>query len=145
MFRNVLLRSARAVPRMTVPLYRPTPAFSNSLRAYSASALSSEDITLRILDVLKSFEKVNPDKVSSLYSTLEERRLRRGNRLRLILVLPPILDSIHSIRSRLSWQYVHSISPTLSRSNQLIPSQIEEGNKFITIFPNHHFKLTYDF
>lgn len=66
MFRNVLLRSTRALPRVATPTYRPTALRLSPFRAYSASALSSEDITSRILDVLKSFEKVDPAKVSLL-------------------------------------------------------------------------------
>lgn len=64
MFRNVLLRSTRALPRVAAPTYRPATLQLSPFRAYSASALSSEDITSRILDVLKSFEKVDPAKVT---------------------------------------------------------------------------------
>lgn len=113
MFRTVLLRSARATLRPTATL----PVRFAPLRAYSASALSSEDITLRILDVLKSFEKVNPDKVS-FASSLPESQLTRDERRRSRSILPlrPISVSTRSIRSKSSWPYAAS-SP---RSNAVL-------------------------
>lgn len=67
MFRTTL-RTASIVSRsiITAPksasLIRSTPFV---FRSYSASALAPEDIKSRILEVLKSFEKVDPAKVSS--------------------------------------------------------------------------------
>lgn len=70
MFRTLpLLRTARAALRQTAPIaLRPQPlAFSLkplAARGYAAAAgLSKDDITVRILDVLKSFEKVDSSKV----------------------------------------------------------------------------------
>ncbi|WVQ85018.1 acyl carrier protein [Cryptococcus sp. DSM 104549] len=72
MYRTVpLLRSALPSLRATTPLLvRPTPLASKLAapvfaRGYSAAAgLSHEAITERVLDVLKSFEKVNADKLT---------------------------------------------------------------------------------
>ena len=56
-----------AVPSSSALLLRKsTPAFA--LRTYaSGSGLSSSDIQSRITDVLKSFEKVDPSKVSRAF------------------------------------------------------------------------------
>lgn len=60
MFRLALRAAPRAVPRATVaPI---------SARAYSAAALTKEDITKRVMDVLRSFEKVDQGKVCRLPS-----------------------------------------------------------------------------
>jgi NADH dehydrogenase (ubiquinone) 1 alpha/beta subcomplex 1 len=53
--RNRISVSAAAVPRRTWLLQRA--AFS------AASGLTKEEITTRVLDVLKGFEKVDPKKV----------------------------------------------------------------------------------
>lgn len=73
MFRTLPLlrtaRTARTALRQTTPIaLRPQPlAFSLkplAARGYAAAAgLSKDDITVRILDVLKSFEKVDSSKV----------------------------------------------------------------------------------
>lgn len=70
MFRTLpLLRTARTALRQAAPIaLRPQPlAFSLkplAARGYAAAAgLSKDDITVRILDVLKSFEKVDSSKV----------------------------------------------------------------------------------
>ncbi|KAH8916239.1 acyl carrier protein [Atractiella rhizophila] len=57
----------------TVPLKLRQPKFTplllNASRLYSASAgLSKGDIETRVLDVLKSFEKVDPQKISTTSS-----------------------------------------------------------------------------
>lgn len=57
MFRLALRAAPRAVPRVAVPI---------SARAYSAAALTKEDITKRVMDVLRSFEKVDQGKVCRL-------------------------------------------------------------------------------
>lgn len=56
MFRLALRAAPRAaaVRPMAVPM---------SARAYSAAALTKEDITKRVMDVLRSFEKVDQGKV----------------------------------------------------------------------------------
>lgn len=56
----VVARAASRAAPVAVPMMR-FPALA--LRSYSASALSDDDIRARILDVLKSFEKVDPAKV----------------------------------------------------------------------------------
>lgn len=72
MFRTLpLLRTARTALRQTAPIaLRPQPlAFSLkplAARGYAAAAgLSKDDITVRILDVLKSFEKVDSSKLTN--------------------------------------------------------------------------------
>ncbi|EJT48670.1 hypothetical protein A1Q2_08283 [Trichosporon asahii var. asahii CBS 8904] len=55
MFRLALRAAPRAVPRVAVPI---------SARAYSAAALTKEDITKRVMDVLRSFEKVDQGKLT---------------------------------------------------------------------------------
>ncbi|UOH80731.1 acyl carrier protein [Cryptococcus neoformans] len=72
MFRTLpLLRTARTALRQTTPIaLRPQPlAFSLkplAARGYAAAAgLSKDDITVRILDVLKSFEKVDSSKLTN--------------------------------------------------------------------------------
>lgn len=70
MFRTLpLLRTARTALRQTAPVaLRPQPLALTlrplAARGYAAAAgLSKDDITVRILDVLKSFEKVDSSKV----------------------------------------------------------------------------------
>lgn len=58
MFRLALRAAPRAVPRAT--------AAPIAARAYSAAALTKEDITKRVMDVLRSFEKVDQGKVCRL-------------------------------------------------------------------------------
>lgn len=53
-------RSVLSVPR-TVP--RALPFFLQRANFAAASGLSKEDIQTRVLDVMKSFEKVDPAKV----------------------------------------------------------------------------------
>lgn len=59
MFRLAL----RAAPRYVRPVAVPR---AMAVRAYSAASLTKEDVTSRVLDVLKSFEKVDASKVSSM-------------------------------------------------------------------------------
>ncbi|KAL1413155.1 mitochondrial acyl carrier protein [Vanrija albida] len=62
MFRLALRAAATPARARAAALARPAavPAF----RAYSAAALTKEDITSRVLDVLKSFEKVDAGKLT---------------------------------------------------------------------------------
>ncbi|KAL7423051.1 mitochondrial acyl carrier protein [Cryptotrichosporon argae] len=67
MFR-LAARSAR--PLSLAPAVRaaaaPRPAFASAARTYAAAAsLGKDDITSRVLDVLKSFEKVDGGKLSA--------------------------------------------------------------------------------
>lgn len=58
MFRLAL----RAAPRAALVRPAVVPR-AMAVRAYSAASLTKEDITSRVLDVLKSFEKVDASKV----------------------------------------------------------------------------------
>lgn len=58
MFRLALRAAPRAIVRPAVAARAPV-----AFRAYSAAALTKEDVTSRVLDVLKSFEKVDGAKV----------------------------------------------------------------------------------
>ncbi|TXT16012.1 hypothetical protein VHUM_00515 [Vanrija humicola] len=60
MFR-LALRAAASPARAALVRPAAVPAF----RAYSAAALTKDDITARVLDVLKSFEKVDASKLSA--------------------------------------------------------------------------------
>lgn len=63
-FRVALRSSALARPRLATAV-APSRAWLAPRAAYSAAAgLSKEDITTRVLDVLKGFEKVDPAKVN---------------------------------------------------------------------------------
>ena len=54
-----------AIPSSSLLLRKSTPAFA--VRTYaSGGGLSTSDIQARITDVLKSFEKVDPSKVSRI-------------------------------------------------------------------------------
>ncbi|WVQ96510.1 acyl carrier protein [Kwoniella sp. CBS 9459] len=54
-----------ALARAPLASVRPAPASAFQYRGYAAAAgLSKEDITSRVLDVLKSFEKVDGGKLS---------------------------------------------------------------------------------
>ncbi|BEI86220.1 hypothetical protein CcaverHIS002_0605070 [Cutaneotrichosporon cavernicola] len=57
MFRLAL----RAAPRYVRPVAVPR---AMAVRAYSAASLTKEDVTSRVLDVLKSFEKVDASKLA---------------------------------------------------------------------------------
>ncbi len=59
MFRLAL----RAAPRYVRPVAVPR---AMAVRAYSAASLTKEDVTSRVLDVLKSFEKVDASKVCKM-------------------------------------------------------------------------------
>lgn len=58
MFRLALRAAPRAALVRPAALPRAT-----AVRAYSAASLTKEDIQSRVLDVLKSFEKVDASKV----------------------------------------------------------------------------------
>ncbi|WOO76838.1 Acyl carrier protein, mitochondrial [Vanrija pseudolonga] len=62
MFRLAL--RAAASPARAAVLARPAVAARPAFRAYSAAALTKDDITSRVLDVLKSFEKVDAAKLT---------------------------------------------------------------------------------
>lgn len=66
LLRAPLLRAATPRAAMRIPLARIAPVSPAAVRMYSAGSLSKDDISTRILDVLKSFDKVTPDKVRRL-------------------------------------------------------------------------------
>ncbi|RSH88529.1 Acyl carrier protein 2, mitochondrial [Apiotrichum porosum] len=63
MFRLALRAAPRFVATQRVAVTTPLAA-----RAYSAAALSTADVTSRVLDVLKSFEKVDAGKLTATAS-----------------------------------------------------------------------------
>lgn len=69
MFRTAILRSAPSFRIATTPLIRPAltfarPTLTLASRGYAASAgLSKDDISSRVLEVMKTFEKVDGGKV----------------------------------------------------------------------------------
>ncbi|KIJ38433.1 hypothetical protein M422DRAFT_176541 [Sphaerobolus stellatus SS14] len=72
MLRRALVNTVRvaqplAVARVAIPAFRASrPAVPSTFRSYSAAAgLSREEITSRILDTLKSFEKVPAEKLTT--------------------------------------------------------------------------------
>jgi NADH dehydrogenase (ubiquinone) 1 alpha/beta subcomplex 1 len=69
MFRTAIAKAAPSFRVASAPLIRPTlsfarPALTLSARGYAASAgLSKDDISSRVLEVMKTFEKVDGGKV----------------------------------------------------------------------------------
>jgi NADH dehydrogenase (ubiquinone) 1 alpha/beta subcomplex 1 len=65
MFRAILPTLRTALPRPIAARAVALPARAQAVRFYAASAgLSKDDITKRVMDVLKEFEKVDGVKVS---------------------------------------------------------------------------------
>jgi hypothetical protein len=74
MFRSAILRAAPSFRVASAPLLRPTivaaarPIALTLTRGYAASAgLSKDDISSRVLEVMKTFEKVDGGKVCPSY------------------------------------------------------------------------------
>jgi hypothetical protein len=74
MFRSAILRAAPSFRVASAPLLRPTivaaarPVALTLTRGYAASAgLSKDDISSRVLEVMKTFEKVDGGKVCPSY------------------------------------------------------------------------------
>ncbi|KAF8514487.1 hypothetical protein JB92DRAFT_2789456 [Gautieria morchelliformis] len=98
MFRAILhtARTPRALT-MVPRLSRPAPLLPRPQRvAFSAAAgLSKEDVKARITDVLKSFEKVTPDKVQESSSFTEDLGLDSLDTVEVLMAVEEFLNPSH--------------------------------------------------
>ncbi|CCE61861.1 hypothetical protein TPHA_0B01890 [Tetrapisispora phaffii CBS 4417] len=57
MFKNIFRTTASLATRSVVITTRPTYVAPSFIRLYSASALNKEDVTKRVVDVIRKFDK----------------------------------------------------------------------------------------